>query len=69
MQVNQMCEDVHVMEEHINAIHVLFQGLGRNFNEQDDAAEKIEKEIKGVILQSNPRFFQIRPCPVPQTYS
>ena len=42
-----MCDDIAVMESHLNTIHVLFEGSGKNSHEQDEAADKIEKEVKG----------------------
>ena len=47
----KMCEDIAKMESRFQEIRVLFDGLGKDFHEQDDAAEKIEKEIKGHIGQ------------------
>ena len=50
-----MCEDVSIMEGHVQGIFVHFEGLGKGFDEQDDAADKIEKEIAGRKTSKNRR--------------
>jgi len=52
-KVMQMCEDVYVMEEHLNAIQIIFEDLGKNFHEQDEASDKIEKEVKDAMESLN----------------
>ena len=49
----QMCEDVNVMEGHLNAIQVIFTDLGKNFHEQDAASERIEKEVNGMSFSAS----------------
>ena len=48
-----MCEDVNVMEGHLNAIQVIFTDLGKNFHEQDAASERIEKEVNGMSFSAS----------------
>ena len=52
-KVMQMCEDVNVMEGHLNAIQVIFTDLGKNFHEQDAASERIEKEVNGMSFSAS----------------
>ena len=48
-----MCIDVFEMEKHVNAIHAIYNGLDKTFDEQDDAATKIEMEIASQLSSLN----------------
>ena len=48
-----MCDDVFEMEKHVNAIHAIYNGLDKTFDEQDDAATKIEMEIASQLSSLN----------------
>ena len=51
-----MCDDVFEMEKHVNAIHAIYNGLDKTFDEQDDAATKIEMEIASQLSNVQPQF-------------